>query len=333
MALNIKMYLKLLFMKIPFFFILLISILVFGCTDTDKIEEEIVKIKVDVNVSRFDREFARAKEADIPFLKKTYPFLFPKKYPDSIWVTKLQDPIQVELFAEVGKTFPNLTQETEELKSLFQHIKYYFPQYKIPKVITMTSEVDYNSRVIWADTLLLLGLDNYLGPEHKFYKGLQNYITSGMDKKFMVSDVAGAFARKVVPRLSDRTFLSEMIYFGKIMYLKDKLMPFASDAQKMVFTQDQLDWAEVNEEPIWRNFIEQEHLYSTDKALRLRFLDPAPFSKFGLELDNESPGRIGRYLGWQIVRSFMDKNEVTLPQLLNFSADEIFKKSSYKPKK
>ncbi len=327
------MYWKLLYMERPFFSALLTLFFVFGCGTTDKVEDEIAKINVEVNVSRFDREFAEAKATDIPLLKKTYPYLFPKQYPDSIWNMKLQDPIQVELFDEVGKIFPNFDRESEELESLFKHIKYYFPQYRIPNVITMTSEVDYSSRVIWADTLLLLGLDNYLGSDHKFYKGLQNYISSNMDKKYIVSDVAGAFARKVVPRLSDRTFLSEMVYFGKILYLKDKLLPFASDAQKMVYTQDEFDWVEANEEPIWRNFIEQEHLYSTDKTLRLRFLDPAPFSKFGLELDNESPGRVGRYLGWQIVRSFMENNEVTLPQLLNLPADGIFKKSSYKPKK
>ena len=64
-----------------------------------------------------------------------------------------------------------------------------------------------------------------------------------------------------------------------------------------------------------------------------RFMDPAPFSKFSLELDNESPGRLGRYMGWQIVRAFMNNNEVKLNQLLNLSAEEIFKKSNYKPKK
>ena len=149
-----------------------------------------------------------------------------------------------------------------------------------------------------------------------------------------MSDVADNFAKKVVPRLNDRTLLSDMIYYGKILYLKDKLMPSVSDAVKMGYTQDQYDWAEVNEEPIWRNFVEQEHLYSTDRELQLRFIEPAPFSKFGLELiDNESPGRIGQYVGWQIVRAFMNKNEITVQQLLKIPAEEIFKKSSFKPRK
>jgi uncharacterized protein YjaZ len=66
--------------------------------------------------------------------------------------------------------------------------------------------------------------------------------------------------------------------------------------------------------------------------LNPRFLDPAPFSKFGLELDNESPGRLGRYIGWQIIKAFMDNNAIGLKQMLTMPEEEIFKKSNYKPR-
>ena len=147
-----------------------------------------------------------------------------------------------------------------------------------------------------------------------------------------MSDVASAFAKKVVPRPRDRTYLARMVYFGKELYVKDKLMPDADDTIKIGYTEEEMDWALANEEPIWRNFIEREYLYSTDNKLNLRFLDPAPFSKFGLELDNESPGRLGRYIGWQIVRSFMENNDISLKQLLAMPAEELFKKSNYKPR-
>jgi uncharacterized protein YjaZ len=89
----------------------------------------------------------------------------------------------------------------------------------------------------------------------------------------------------------------------------------------------------ANEEQIWRYFIERELLYSTENGLDARFLAPAPFSKFRLELDSESPDRLGSYVGWQIVRAFMAKNSVTLQQLINLPAEEVFKQSNYKPKK
>ncbi|MCJ7467638.1 MAG: gliding motility lipoprotein GldB [Maribacter sp.] len=313
------------------FVILLISVFIFACNDNDKLAGEIEKIHVDMNISRFDREFARAQASDIPNLREKYPYLFPA--PDSIWVAKLSDTLQIELLSEVGKAYADFDAETLGLEQLFKHIKYYFPDYRIPRVITVVNDVDYQNRIMLNDTVLFIELDSYLGPDHKFYGGFPKYIAKGLDARYLISDVASAVAKKLVPRPNDRSFLSQMIYYGKELYLKDKIMPSATDAQKIGYSEDELAWAQANEEPIWRNFIEQEYLYSTDRKLGPRFLDPAPFSKFGLELDNESPGRLGRYVGWQIVRSFMERNSITLQQLLNLPAEEIFKKANYKPKK
>lgn len=304
-----------------------------GCTDSNKVEGEIDKMEMDLKIARFDREFAKAEPLDIPILKKAYPYLFPSQYTDSVWVAKLQDPLQVELLSEVDAAFTDFSEEKDDLSLLFKHIKYYFPDYALPKVVTVTSDVSYNSRIIMTDSLLLIGLDNYLGPEHKFYESFPKYIAAGLDKQYLVSDVASAFAKQVVPKPKDRNFLAQMVYYGKELVVKDKLAPFISDAQKINYSEEQLAWAETHEEQIWRSFIESEYLYSTDKKLAQRFLDPAPFSKFGLDLDNASPGRVGRFVGWQIVRAFMERNGVSLQQMLPLSAEEIFKKSNYKPKK
>ncbi|MDV7140638.1 gliding motility lipoprotein GldB [Maribacter sp. TH_r10] len=318
-------------MKKPFFLSLMLALTFMGCKNEDKIAEAVNKIPLQLKVSRFDSEFAKATPADIPKLRKTYPYLFPA--PDSVWVAKLQDSLQIELRGEVMNEFSDFDAELTDIEMLFKYIKYYFPKSEVPTLITVTNDVDYENRIILADSLLLVGLDNYLGPDHKYYTGMQKYIAAAMNRDFMVSDIANAFANKVVPRPRGRTFLDQVIYYGKILYLKDKIMPFQSDSRKIGYSEDQLAWAHANEEPMWRYFIERELLYSTDNKLALRFLDPAPFSKFGLELDNESPGRLGRYLGWQIIRSFMDRNDVSLQQLLNLSAEEIFKKSNYKPNK
>ncbi|MEC8832078.1 MAG: gliding motility lipoprotein GldB, partial [Bacteroidota bacterium] len=142
-----------------------------------------------------------------------------------------------------------------------------------------------------------------------------------------------AFAKKVLPYPRNRTLLSRMVYYGKELYLKDVLIPSVTDAQKIGYSEDQLEWARANEEQMWKYFVERELLYSTDTGLDRKFLDPAPFSKFGLELDNESPPRLGRYMGWQIVRAFMEKTDMDLKQMLRLPADEILKQSNYKPKR
>jgi uncharacterized protein YjaZ len=64
-----------------------------------------------------------------------------------------------------------------------------------------------------------------------------------------------------------------------------------------------------------------------------QFINLAPFSKFYLEIDNESPGRIGRWIGWQIVRSYMENNKIALQEMLKKDEKEIFENSKYKPKR
>ena len=308
-------------------------LLCLGCKERNDTQEEVSKIELDIQLSRFDREFAKAQADDLPDLKRNYPLLFPSQYPDSIWVMKMSDSLQLEIMSEVGQTFSDFEAEEEEIKMLFRHIKYYFPNTKLPDIITLTTDVDYNHRIILADTILLIGLDNYLGPDHRFYAGIDRYVANDLDRKYLVSDVASAFANSLVRRPAERTFLGRMIYHGKILYLKDLLMPLAEEKEKIHYTGEEFEWAQANEEQIWRYFIENELLYSTDQSLDPRFLDPAPFSKFRLELDSESPGGIGRYIGWQIVRSFMDNNDTSLQDLISLPAEEIFKRSRYKPNK
>tara|TARA_R110000782_G_scaffold122862_6_gene214261 strand:- start:192 stop:1169 length:978 start_codon:yes stop_codon:yes gene_type:complete len=324
------MYCKILARVKPIFILLSVFLILFSCNDSDKVAQEIEAIPVELKISRFDREFAMAGEEGLPALRKSYPYLFPAS--DSVWIAKMEDSLQVELFQEVGNAFKSFEDEEQGLEQLFKHIKYYFPEYSVPKVITVTNDVDYNNRIILTDSILFVSLDNYLGSEHKYYGGFQRYIAKSLDRNYLVSDVASAFAKQVVPRPRDRTFLARMIYFGKELYLKDQLMPNVEEGKRIGYSEEELTWAMDNEEPMWRNFIENEYLYSTDIKLNQRFLEPAPFSKFGLELDNESPGRLGRYVGWQIVKAFMENNSVTLKQLLTMPEDEIFKKSNYKPR-
>lgn len=315
------------------FLMLFIIIIAISCNNNNKTEEEISKIEVEVIVDRFDKKFADAKISDLPALKEEYPYFFPEQFHDSIWISKMKDAIQQELSEEVLKVFPDLHEEEEEFHSLFQHMKYYFPDFKEPKIITVTTEVDYKNSVIYADSLLLVGLDNYLGEGHHFYESIYKYIRKNFERGQIVVDAAAELSKRRITRTKERTFLAHLILYGKELYLKDLLVPSKTDAQKLGYTEEELAWAEENESQIWRYFVEKELLYSTELELQERFVLPSPYSKFYLELDNESPGRLGQYIGWQIVRAYMKNNDVSLQQMLGMPAEEIFNKSKFKPKK
>lgn len=309
-------------------------ILVFGlasCSNKKSIEKEIEKIPMDIEILRFDKEFAAASVEDLPGLKKKFPVFFPEQFNDSVWEGRMKDTLQQQLFEAVAREFPDDSYLEDQLVPLFQHLEYYFPEFKPPVVVTVTSDVDYQNKAIVADTLLVLGLDTYLGPDHEFYQGIKRYVSKNLKPSQIAPDVATAYAQQLISRPRNRDFLAQMIYFGKELYLKDIWLPGSSEADRIGYTEEEIQWVLDNEEEMWRYFIENELLYSTDPKLTGRFINPAPFSKFYLEIDNESPGMVGRFIGWQIVRSYMEKNDVTVPQLMIKSAEEIFKNSKYKP--
>lgn len=316
--------------RLLFFCFLLIG---WGCAEEDERAEEISKIPVDLEVTRFDQRFARATPDSLVNLKREFPYLFPRQYPDSVWVQKMNDTIQFELNQAVEAEYPDLGETREELERLFQHIRYYFPEEDLPEVVTLTSEVDYRNQVIWSDQVLLIALDTYLGKDHPIYVGIQDFIRKNFNQDQIVPDAAKAFVETKLERPSSRSFLDHMIYYGKMLYLTEVLVPFKSDPEKIGYTPEELEWARANEAQIWRYFVEKELLYSSDSQLAPRFLNPAPFSKFYLQLDQEAPARLGQYVGWQIVKQYMERNEVSVEELLGTPAETIFQNSNYKPKK
>jgi gliding motility-associated lipoprotein GldB len=317
-----------------FSLLLLIIISVFSCKKENEIEKEIADIKVDFIIERFDKAFGETTSENLEQTKKAYPFMFSEKYPDSFWLAKVNDTLQQQLTKETTSVFTELKEESKEIKMLFQHLEYYFPEFRTPRVVTTTSNVDYRNKVIVTDTIVLISLDTYLGDEHEFYQGIQKYLRQNFNNDQIVVDMAAAYADNYIYQQQLKSLLDEMIYFGKQLYFKDAVIPFKSDAEKIGYTQKQLDWAAANETEVWRFFVEKELLFSTDSKLPNRFINPAPFSKFYLEeIDSESPGQIGRYMGWQIVRAYMKNNDVSLKDMLQMEAKDIFNNSNFKPKK
>lgn len=327
--LGLKMFCK---MSSRIYILLMFGLILLSCGEDSKLEGEIEKIEVDFVVERFDKAYENATANDLPKLKQAYPFLFSKHVPDSVWIKRINDTLQGVLLNEVNKAYPDFTDEKEGLRSLFKHLKYYDKTFSTPRVVTLTNDVDYRNKTIVTDSLVLIALDNFLGENHEFYQNIPRYLAANMQSDQIVPEVAEGYAKKYTFQTDRKTLLDEMIYFGKLLYFKDVMIPFVSDAEKIGYTEQQLKWAEANESSIWSHFIENEMLYSTDSKLPSRFIADAPFSKFYLELDNESPGRLGQYIGWQIVRAYAENTEEDIMLVLQKEPEEIFIKSKFKPK-
>lgn len=314
---------------------LLIVVLVsvfFSCSkDDNRLNIDVSTIASDVKIERFEQEFYTAKPENLPKLKEKYPFLFPHNI-DSVWVNKMSDKDEQELFKATQKVYPNLDKVKKDLDELFKHVKYYYPKFKEPRIITLNSNVGFEQKVIYTNELLFISLDVFLGKDSYIYEDYPAYLTQNFTPKQITVATAKEIIKPILFKNKNRTFSSKIIQEGKKLYALDAFLPNFNDEDKIGYTPNKTKWVKANEYMIWSYFVDKELLYSTDNSLNTRFIDLAPFSKFYLDIDNKSPGSVGSWLGWQIVRSFMKYNkDVSLTELMKMDNETIFKKSKYKP--
>jgi gliding motility-associated lipoprotein GldB len=326
--LNLKKYR---FTTFLFFTIFLLNI---RCNNINNKETKVNSIEVKVKVDRFDEVFDTLSESNISNIKKKYPFLFPSNYSNTFWLNKSNDTLYNLLKKAVTNKFKDFNDIEDNMSHFYKHLKYEFPQVKVPRIISVINNVDYENKLILADTLLIISIDSYLGANHSLYDGIPLFVKNGMDINYLLSNIAEKYANKIIIKHSERNFLSKMIFYGKQLYFKDIIMMHSSDAVKINYSEEENTWVNKNELFIWQYIIEKQLLYDTDDRLDDRFLLPAPFSKFYLEIDNDSPGRIGQWIGWQIVRSYSDEfPDAELYEILDLPAEELFNKSKYKPRR
>ena len=304
-----------------------------SCSKKDNGKIDVSDIKVETVIKRFDQKFYTTPTENLADLKTEFPYLFPESNPDSVWVNKMQNKDEQELFAESQKVYKDFSEETDELNDLFKHIKFYYPKFKEPKVITLLTNVDYNNKVVLADSLLFISLDVFLGKDNEIYQEFPNYIKQNYTKEHLIVAVAEQFVDQIVPASNDNSFIARIIQEGKKLVLLQNFLPEVELHEIIGYTSDQYEWAVKSESEIWKYFIQKEYLYSTDTELTKRFIDDAPFSKFFLEVDKDSPGRIGAWFGWMIVDSYLDHNEITIQETILIDNEDIFKQSKYKPRK
>ena len=312
---------------------LLFLLLSISCSKEKNGSPDLEGISSDPEIVRFEQLFYNASAESLPQLKSDFPYLFPEPNPDSVWVNKMQDEDERYLFDESQKKFEDFSDQKQRLESLFRHMKYYFPSFREPRVITMITQVDYNNKVIYADSLLFIGLDLYLGQDHEVYADFPGYVKQTYHPEHLVVDVADAMTRPLLAPPPSTSFLSRIVQQGKRLKIMELLLPEISKREIMGYTGEQWEWAELSETDIWKYFVQNELLYSTDAELSRRFIEEAPFSKFYLEVDRESPGRIGSWFGWRIVDAYMQNNDVGIADLIRTDNEEIFRRSGYKPKK
>ena len=227
------------------------------------------------------------------------------------------------------------------LDGAFKNCKYYFPQWEEPNIYTLVSEYAYQ-HFLFEDEGgrdgLGIGLDMYFGRDFPYSRiapgvaAFSSYITRSFDKEHMVKKTMDVILDDIIGPPPGSRMLDQMIHNGKKLYFMKHLLPDQPDSIIMEYTSEQMDWVAQNEEEMWAFFFKEELFYQTDMNIINKYINTSPNSP---GMPQEAPGRTGNYMGWQIIKAYMERNpEVTFEQLIvEKNAQLIMDQSRYKPRR
>ncbi len=319
--------------------IILIFFLFFSCFEQKKIE-------LNIPVYKFYEEFSMINSDNYSYqvneIEKQFPGFIDYYLTNHIRMSDVRDSVkrnnillfntypEVVLFQNrIESCFVDTEEISYNINESFGIYRYNFPEKEIPENIIFINS--FNSFGI--DSFkknLIIGLDFYLGEDHPEFNSIYDYLKIRYNKKFMIANAMEYWiSSSFIETCEAKTFLDELIFKGKIMYIMKECLPNLSDNIILRFSEEDLQWCLSHEKNIWDEILKMDILYKSDKISYISFFQDSPFTK---GMPKESPGRLGYWIGYKIIHEYMKNEGVELTELMKkTNSQEILLKSKYKP--
>ncbi len=336
---------------------LLPIILIFSCKNSKNIPD-VSGIKVNVGIERFDKDFfsidSNNVKPGLDELHAKYPMLTSIFLENVIGLDSASTLNGVKHFLHLNQSiydsasavFKNTGSIEKDLKKAFQFVKYYFPDYKLPNVVTIVGPINALAKLgneLTPDFLgpdfLGISLQFYLGKNYSLYKDpffIENVAPQFRSRRFSKEYIAPEAMKLIVDDLfpdksAGKSLIDQMIEKGKQWWMLDKFLPEMADSLKTGYTQQQLDWCNQNEGLIWSTIVGNGDINSIDPVTIQTYIGEGPFTQ-GFSQDY-SPGNLGQWIGWQIIKKFVEKNPDMKPEdVMQADPKKILEEAKYKPK-
>jgi hypothetical protein len=315
---------------------------------------DVSDIKVTVKIDRFDKVFFTLDSNHIvEGLKKLngeFPYFLNDFIVNILGAEPLSDTSQISFIAcrqfltsylpakdSIDNKFEDLRWLEKELAQSFRYVKYYFPHYQLPQeVVAFIGPFDAPGAAI-TQYSLAIGLQLYAGQHFSFYNSLQGqemyptYISRRFEPNYITPNCMKAIAEDLfADRSENKSLIEQMVEKGKYWYLTSLFLPESPDSLVTGFTQKQMDWCQGNEGLIWNFFLQTNALYTIDPDVIKDYIGDAPNTQ---GMPPASPGNIGQWVGWQIVKKYVENNPSISPvELMNKDPKKIFEETKYNPR-
>jgi len=312
-----------------------------GCTNPKAFGGDSLLVKInrfDVNLYQYlgnnesdeqllqnDSSFLNVFGENVVFIGRTDSIGFFDRLRSFFSDSTLMDLYQAEL-----EIFNDISSYEKELSDGFSLLLEEFPQLKLPQIYMHVSGLNQN--IVVTDSILSLSADKYLGKDFPLYEEFfYDYQRQQMSPEQIVPDYLLGFMYSEFPfNGNQNTLLDWMLYEGKLRYILSKALPQREMREYFGYTEEQYNWCAGSESRIWKTILQQKQLYSTDYLIISQYINDAPHTA---PLTNSSPGRVGVWMGYRIIASFMKNHSQTTFQELMEKVDsqDLLKEARYKP--
>lgn len=336
--------------------ILFIAIASFFSCSNDKSKPDVSGIKTDIVIYRFDQDFFALDtnniQASLQQIEKKYPAFLSLYFKFFAPVKDIAQQYNVSfdsaliqyyrfikpLAVAADQKYADLSKIKFGLEENLRYIKYYFPSFKIPVVLTSVESLNPdNPNEIYGTTYyndsLIISLQMFLGKDYPAYNASQypDYLRRRFETQYIVPNSIRSIATELYADTSQSASLIEqMIEKGKQWWLMKKLMPDVEDSLITGYTGQQMKALQREEGNVWGIIRQNEDLFSVSPVTIQTYIGEGPFTR---TLPEGAPGNIGPWIGWHIIKKFEERNpKLTVEQILYTTAKKIFEEAKYKPK-
>jgi len=329
---------------------ILVCGMLFSCS-TNK-APDVSGIKIDLKLKRFEKSLFNTDTAQIAQsmqrITAEYPSFAPVFFTrilnmDPQWPTDTASSYIKSfitsyrpLYDSAEILYPDFDDEMKAITQGLKYVKYYFPKYKLPgEVITYIGPVDGYGDII-TNNAIVTGLHQHMGESYSMYKMdwvqqiYAGYITRRFTPDYIPVNAIKNIVNDMYPETEDdKSLVIKMVESGKKLYCMQQLLPDVNEYVIIGYTKIQLEKCYGSEAQIWNLFVQNNLLQTLDYNLIKNYVGESPKTQ---ELGEGSPGNIGSFSGWQIVKKYAKEHStVSLKELMDTPADSIFAEAKYKP--
>jgi hypothetical protein len=334
-------------------FVALFAVLVFISCKNKKGIPDVSNIRVDLTVERFDRDFFAMDTINIANsladLARSHSRFYGDFMQQVLGVSgNPDDSSTISVIRQFIRGYASIADSLErkyadigwlkkDLEMAFRYVKYYYPAYRATNVIFFIGPFDAPG-VATTNEGLAIGLQQYAGKDFSVYQSEQAqeifplYISRRFSPEYITANCMKAVVNDLFPdKSAGKGLMEQMVEKGKQWWLLEKFLPHSPDSIRTGFTRQQLEWCRVNEGLIWSYIVKNEDLNSINPTVIQTYIGEGPFTQgFSQE---DSPGNLGQWIGWQIVKKYAAKHPGIKPdELMNAPSRTIIEEAKYKPK-